>query len=102
VLNDAAQAMKPYLRALAASWSIRRGLSLCIDITRQSLAIVDISVPTAPRLIKEVRSPNGANGFWMAGCRDVVINEAAGVAYVAAEYTNDIAVIDISVPATDM
>ena len=68
-------------------------------ITRQSLALIDISVPTAPRMIKEVRSPNGAGGFWMAGCRDVVINEAAGIAYVACEYTNNIVVVDISVPA---
>jgi hypothetical protein len=66
-------------------------------ITRQSLALIDISVPTAPKMISEVRS---ANGFSMAGCRDVVINEAAGIAYVACEYTNNIAVADISVPAS--
>ena len=64
-------------------------------ITRQNLALIDISVPTAPKMISEVRS---SGGFTMAGCRDVVINEAAGVAYVASEYSNNIVVIDISVP----
>ncbi len=67
-------------------------------IDRQSLALIDISVPTAPKMISEVRGIGPT--WWMAGCRDVVINEAAGIAYVASEYTNNIAVIDISVPAS--
>jgi hypothetical protein len=66
-------------------------------ITRHSLALIDISVPTTPTLISEVRN---SGKFSMAGCRDVVINEAAGVAYVASEYSNNIVVIDISVPAS--
>jgi len=36
----------------------------------------------------------------MAGCRDISLNEAAGIAYIACEYSNNIAVVDISNPAT--
>jgi hypothetical protein len=64
-------------------------------ITRHSLCVVDISTPTAPRMLSEARA--FGTSFSMAGCRDVAINEAAGIAYVASEYTKNIAVVDISV-----
>jgi hypothetical protein len=67
-------------------------------ITRQNLALIDTSVPTAPKMISEVRG--FGTSFGMAGCRAVVINEAAGIAYVASEYSNNIVVCDISVPAS--
>lgn len=67
-------------------------------ITRHSLCVVDISTPTAPRMLSEARA--FGTSFSMAGCRDVAINEAAGIAYVASEYTNNIAVVDISVPTS--
>jgi hypothetical protein len=67
-------------------------------ITRNSLAVIDISTPTAPVWLTEVRGP--VAGTSMRGCRDVILSLDEKTAYVSMDTSNGIAVVDVTTPAS--
>lgn len=67
-------------------------LCLVTTITRNSLALIDITNPAAPTWIKEITGLNGA--------RDVYLSLDEKTAYVTMDSGNNMAVIDITTPAS--
>lgn len=67
-------------------------LCLVTTITRNSLALIDITNPAAPTWIKEVTGLNGA--------RDVFLSKDEKTAYVTCDAASNMYVIDITNPAT--
>jgi hypothetical protein len=67
-------------------------LCMVTTITRNSLALIDITNPAAPTWIKEVTGLNGA--------RDVFLSKDEKTAYVTCDSASNMYVIDITNPAT--